>query len=73
MHSRVKYIEYYLPKKIENAKILKKEIPSWNFKQSYNATGINKRYIADRETVMDMALISAKKLKKKKIFYYKKK
>jgi 3-oxoacyl-[acyl-carrier-protein] synthase-3 len=65
MHSRVKYIEYYLPKKIENAKILKKEIPSWNFKQSYNATGINKRYIADRETVMDMALISAKKLIKK--------
>ena len=65
MYSKVKYIEYYLPKHIENIETLKKEIPGWNSLLSYNATGINKRYLAKKESVLDMAEISAKKLIKK--------
>ena len=34
MNSKIEHIEYYLPKKYETLKDLKKENPSWNIKKS---------------------------------------
>ena len=54
--SRISGIEYYLPKKKENNKDLKKINPSWDIKRLYEKTGINTRYIsASNENVIDIA------------------
>ena len=55
MNSKIEHIEYYLPKKYETLKDLKKDNPSWNIKKIYNTTGINKRFIASNEKIDDMA------------------
>jgi len=65
MHSKIKFIEYYLPKKIEKLKDLKIDNPSWDINRIYKTTGINKRYIAKKEDILDMAEKSCKKLIKK--------
>ncbi len=64
--SRISGIEYYLPKKKENNKDLKKINPSWDIKRLHEKTGINTRYIsASNENVIDIAEKSIKKLIKK--------
>ena len=65
MNSKIEHIEYYLPKKYETLKDLKKDNPSWNIKKIYNTTGINKRFIASNENIVDMAEKSCQKLIKK--------
>tara|TARA_A100001035_G_scaffold210789_1_gene170659 strand:+ start:452 stop:1411 length:960 start_codon:yes stop_codon:yes gene_type:complete len=65
MNSKIEHIEYYLPKKYENLKDLKKENPSWDIKKIYKATGINKRYVASADNIVDMAEKSCRKLIKK--------
>ena len=59
-------IEYYLPKKIENNKHLKKNNPKWDIKRIFEKTGINNRYISsEKENTIDIAEKSVKKLIKK--------
>ena len=43
--SKISGIEYYLPKKREDNKKLKKINPKWDIKRIYEKTGINNRYI----------------------------
>lgn len=62
MHSTIKSIEYYLPKNIETLKTLKKDNPNWDIDKIYKATGINKRFIAKKESIIEMAEKSCKKL-----------
>ena len=64
--SRILGIEYYLPKKIENNKHLKKNNPKWDIKRIFEKTGINNRYISsENENTIDIAEKSVKKLIKK--------
>ena len=64
--SKISAIEYYLPKKIENNTILKKNNPKLNIDRIVEKTGINNRYIsAPNETVIDIAIKSANKIFKK--------
>jgi 3-oxoacyl-[acyl-carrier-protein] synthase-3 len=65
MNSKIQHIEYYLPKTYETLKDLKKQNPSWDIKKIYKTTGINKRYIASAENIVDMAEKSCRKLIKK--------
>ena len=44
--SKISGIEYYLPKKREDNKKLKKINPKWDIKRIYEKTGINNRYIS---------------------------
>jgi 3-oxoacyl-[acyl-carrier-protein] synthase III len=64
--SKITGIEYYLPKKTENSKQLKKNNPKWDIDRIFEKTGINKRYISsEKETTIDIAEKSIKKLIKK--------
>ena len=64
--SKISGIEYYLPKKREDNKKLKKINPKWDIKRIYEKTGINNRYISsENENVIDIAEKSIKKLIKK--------
>ncbi len=64
--SKISAIEYYLPKKIENNTILKKNNPKLNVDRIKEKTGINNRYISEpNETVIDIAIKSANKIFKK--------
>ena len=62
MYSKIKSIEYYLPKYTETLKTLKKDNPEWDVKKIYKATGVNKRFIAKEEDIIQMAEKSCKKL-----------
>ena len=63
---KIEAIEYYLPKKVENLKQLKKNNPKWDIKKIFSATGINKRYISgDEEDVISLSIKSTNKLFKK--------
>ena len=46
-------IEYYFPKNTETLKNLKRDNPSWNTKKIFKATGINKRFIAKNEDIIE--------------------
>ena len=64
--STIKAIEYYLPKKVENNKTLKKNNPKLNVKRVSEKTGINNRYISsEKETVIDISVKCIKKIFKK--------
>ena len=64
--SKISGIEYFLPKKTENKKTLKKDNPKLNVDGVFNKTGINKRYISStKEDVINLAEKSVKKLLKK--------
>ena len=65
MNSKIQHIEYYLPKKYETLKDLKKQNPSWDIEKIYKATGINKRHVALGENIVEMAEKSCSKLIKK--------
>ena len=63
---KIKAIEYYLPKQVENLKQLKKNNPKWDIKKIFSTTGINKRYISnDQEDIISLSIKSTKKLFKK--------
>ena len=63
--SKISGIEYFLPKKTENKKTLKKDNPKLNVDGVFNKTGINKRYISStKEDVINLAEKSVKKLLK---------
>ena len=79
--SKILGIEYYLPKKKENNKTLKKFNPKLDIDRVKEKTGINNRFISGKdETVIDISTKSSnkifKKFPKKKIdfliifFYY---
>lgn len=64
--SKILAIEYYLPKKIENNKIFKKNNPKADIDKIKEKTGINNRYISgENETVIDISLKAANKILKK--------
>ena len=64
--SKIAGIEYYLPKKKENNSQLKRNNPKWDIDRIYEKTGINNRYISsEKETTIDIAEKSIKKLIKK--------
>ena len=64
--SKISAIEYYLPKKKENNKILKKNNPKINIDRIKEKTGINNRYISnDKETVIDISIKAANKIFKR--------
>ena len=63
--SKISGIEYFLPKKTENNKTLKKDNPKLNVDGVFNKTGINKRYISStKEDVIDLAEKSIKNFSK---------
>ena len=64
--SKIVGIEYYLPKKKENNKDLKRMNPSWDLERVKKKTGIENRFISGAdETTLDIAEKSIKKLIKK--------
>tara|TARA_B100001057_G_scaffold497763_1_gene602813 strand:+ start:814 stop:1761 length:948 start_codon:yes stop_codon:yes gene_type:complete len=64
--SKISAIEYFLPKKKENNKIFKKNNPKVNIDRIKAKTGINNRYISDKnETVIDISIKAANKILKK--------
>ncbi len=60
--SKIDCVEYYLPKKRENNKDLKKYNPKWDIGRIKSKTGINTRFIADREE--DAISMAEKAIKK---------
>lgn len=63
MKVSIQEIEYYLPEKIENLQIMKKEHPDWDTDSIYSKSGIDNRHISsENETVVDMAVLAAEKL-----------
>jgi len=67
MHgSKILAIEYYLPKKKENNKTLKKFNPKLDINRIKEKTGINNRYISsEKETVIDISIKCSNKIFKK--------
>jgi 3-oxoacyl-[acyl-carrier-protein] synthase III len=64
--SKILAIEYYLPKKKENNKSLKKFNPQLDIKRIYEKTGINTRYISgEKESVIDISIKCSNKIFKK--------
>ena len=64
--SKILAIEYYLPKKKENNKTLKKFNPKMDINRIKEKTGIDNRYIsAEKETVIDISIKCANKIFKK--------
>jgi len=64
--SKILAIEYYLPKKKENNKTLKKLNPKLDIKKIYEKTGINTRYISgEKESVIDISIKCSNKIFKK--------
>ncbi len=64
--SKILAIEYFLPKKKENNKTFKKNNPKVNIDRIKDKTGINNRYISDKnETVIDISVKAANKIFKK--------
>ena len=64
--SKILAIEYYLPKKKENNKILKKFNPKLDIKRIKEKTGIDNRFISsEKETVLDISIKCSKKIFKK--------
>ena len=58
--SKILAIEYFLPRKIENNKIFKKNNPKVNIERIKEKTGINNRYISgENETVIDISIKAA--------------
>ena len=57
--SKITAIEYYLPKKKENNKTLKRFNPKLDINRIKEKTGINNRYIsAEKETVIDLLCVN---------------
>ncbi len=64
--TKISAIEYFLPKKRENNKTLKKDNPKININRIKEKTGINNRFIsAQGETVIDISAKAANKIFKK--------
>ncbi len=63
MSLKIKDIEYFLPNNFENIKILKKENPEWDTDKIYSKTGVNLRYIADKDNTTTMAVEATNKIK----------
>ena len=64
--TKIAGIEYFLPKKTENIKTLKKDNPKLNVEGVFKKTEINKRHISSpNEDTIDLAEKSLKKLLKK--------
>ena len=64
--SKITAIEYYLPKKKENNKTLKRFNPKLDINRIKEKTGINNRYIsAEKETVIDISIKCSNKIFKK--------
>ncbi len=56
-------IEYYLPSKVEDASVLKKDNPDWQIERIEQKTGITKRHISGPDqTAVDMGVLAAEKL-----------
>jgi len=56
-------IEYYLPLKVEDASVLKKDNPDWQIERIQERTGITKRHISGaNQTAVDLARLAAEKL-----------
>jgi 3-oxoacyl-[acyl-carrier-protein] synthase-3 len=63
MGSRIKQIEYYLPKNVLTNEQLEKEIPGWTAEKIENKIGIKQRHICDpNETALDLGYNAAKKV-----------
>lgn len=62
MKSFIKAIAYYLPEKIVTNEQLVEEFPEWTVEKIAEKVGVNKRHIADNETISDMAVKAAKNL-----------
>ena len=64
--SKILAIEYYLPKKIENNKALKKFNPKLDIKRIKEKTGIDNRFIStEKESIIDISVSCSKKIFKK--------
>ena len=64
--SKISAIEYYLPKKKENNKTLKRHNPKLDIKRIKEKTGINNRFISsDKESVIDISIKCSNKVFKK--------
>ena len=64
--SKILAIEYYLPKKKENNKTLKKFNPKLDIKRIEEKTGINNRFISgEKESVIDISIKCSNKIFKK--------
>ena len=63
MKVSIQEIEYYLPEKIDNLQIMKKEHPDWDTDSIYSKSGIDNRHISSKnESVVDMAIRAIDKL-----------
>lgn len=58
----IKAISYYLPEKIITNEQLVEEFPEWTVEKIADKVGVNKRHIAENETISDMAVKAAEKL-----------
>lgn len=62
MKAFIKAISYYLPEKVVTNEQLVEEFPEWTVEKIADKVGVNKRHIADNETISDMAMKAAEKL-----------
>ena len=68
--SKILAIEYYLPKKKENNKTLKKINPKLDIDRIKEKTGIDNRYISGKnETVIDISIKCSNKIFRFRIIY----
>ncbi|MFH1386135.1 MAG: ketoacyl-ACP synthase III [bacterium] len=63
MKVEIQAIEYYLPEKTEDGKVLKNDNPDWRIDDIEKKTGVYVRHIAEPgQTAVDLALIASEKL-----------
>jgi len=63
MKAKIIDIEYYIPEKTVSNADLVEENPSWNIDKIYEKTGINNRYIANKnQTSVDLAVEAGNKI-----------
>lgn len=63
MRAFVKYISYYLPKRIVTNEELVKDFPEWTAEKVMSKVGVSERHItAENETATDMAICAAENL-----------
>lgn len=62
MKAYIKAISYYLPEKIVTNEQLVEEFPEWTVDKIAEKVGVNKRHVADNETISNMAIKAAENL-----------
>lgn len=62
MHAKIEAIEYYFPPKMVSNADLKEEFPDYDFDNFENKVGIERRYIVEDETGLDLATKACEKL-----------